>query len=189
VLSGGRSGAAEQRGWPAPCVRLACTGASSTKGRQQIEELAGREHAPWWQWTTWPRLVMTDIGKAARPSLLAPPGDGLGDGPLGPLNAYLHALEARVAALEAQLSTSALMTPAHAAQHAQVNVETILRAVRGGELSVAGHVGRSPRISRDALDDWLATKSPTAEPVSRKPRRRCGRKASEAVEAAWRELG
>jgi hypothetical protein len=47
-----------------------------------------------------------------------------------PLAAYLHALEARVAALEARLSASALMTPAHAAQHAQVAVKTILRAVR-----------------------------------------------------------
>ena len=76
------------------------------------------------------------------------------------------------------------MTPAHAAQYAQVAVKTILRAVRGGELPVAGHVGRSPRISRDALDGWLATRSPPAAPVSRQPRRRCGRKASEAVEAA-----
>ena len=58
---------------------------------------------------------MTDIGKAAKPSLLAAPGNGLVDGPLGPLTVYLHALEARVAALEAQLSASALMTPAHAA--------------------------------------------------------------------------
>ena len=132
---------------------------------------------------------MTEIGKAARPSLLAAPGDGLEDGPMGPLAAYLHALEARVAALEARLSASALMTPAHAAQHAQVAVKTILRAVRGGELPVTGHVGRSPRISRDALDGWLATRSPPAAPISRQPGRRCGRKVSEAVEAAWRELG
>ena len=64
---------------------------------------ASAEHAVWWQWTTWPRLVMTEIGNTARPSLLAAPGHGLADGPLGPLTAYLHALEARVAALEAQL--------------------------------------------------------------------------------------
>ena len=132
---------------------------------------------------------MTEIGNTARPSLLAAPGHGPADGPLGPLTAYLHALEARVAALEAQLSASALMTPAHAAQHAQVTVKTILRAVRGGELPVAGYVGRSPRISRHALDDWLAARSPPAAPISRQPRRRCGRKVSEAVEAAWRELG
>jgi len=55
--------------------------------RQHIEELAGRQHALWWQWTTWPRLVMTEIGNAAGPSLLADPGHGLADGPLGPLTA------------------------------------------------------------------------------------------------------
>jgi excisionase family DNA binding protein len=131
---------------------------------------------------------MTEIGKTARSNLVAAPGHASADGAVGPLAAYLHALEARVAALEARLSASALMTPAHAAQHAQVAVKTILRAVRGGELPVAGHVGRSPRISRDALDGWLAKTSPPP-PGSRQRRRRCGRKASEAVEAAWRELG
>jgi len=132
---------------------------------------------------------MSDIGNTAKPSLVVAPGSGLADGALGPLTAYLYALEARVAALEARLSASGLMTPAHAAEHAQVNVETILRAVRGGELSVAGYVGRSPRISRGALDDWLAAAKPPAAPISPQRRRRCGRKASEAVEAAWRELG
>ena len=131
---------------------------------------------------------MTEIGKTLTPDVLGGGGSEL-VGLLGPLAAYLQALEARVGALEAQLSASALMTPAHAAQHAQVNVETILRAVRAGELSVAGYVGRSPRISRHALDDWLAARSPPAAPISPQPRRRCGRKASEAVEAAWRELG
>ena len=110
---------------------------------------------------------MTEICNTARPSLLAAPDHGPADGPPGPLVAYLHALEARVAALEAQLSASGLITPAYAAQHAQVNVETILRAVRAGELSVAGYVGRSPRISRHALDDWLAARSPQAAPISR----------------------
>ena len=132
---------------------------------------------------------MSEFAKAARSSLLETPGPGLADGPVGPLAAYLDGLEARVAALEARLSAGPLMTPADASQYAQVAVKTILRAVRGGELHVAGHVGRSPRISRDALDGWLATRSPPAAPVSRQPRRRCGRKASEAVEAAWRELG
>jgi excisionase family DNA binding protein len=108
---------------------------------------------------------------------------------VGLLTAYLHGLEARVAALEAQLSASALMTAADAAEYARVGVETILRAVRGGELSVAGYVGRSPRLSRGAVDGWLAEASPSAAPVSRQRGRRCGRKASEAVEAAWRELG
>ena len=161
----------------------------ATRGRQQIGVLAGGWHAVWWQWTTWPRSVMTEIGNTARPSLHAAPGHGLAHGPPGQLTAYLHALEARVAALEAHFSASPLMTPTHASQYAEVAVKTILRAVGSGELPVAGYVGRSPRISRDAVDGWLAKTSPPSAPVSPQPRRRCGRKASEAVEAAWRELG
>lgn len=165
------------------------SGDEARQRRQQIEELASRQRPLRWQWTTWQRLVMTEIGDTTRPRLLAAQARGPADGPWGPLAAYLDGLEARVAALEAQLSASALMTPARAAQYAEVAVKTILRAVRRGDLPVAGHVGRSPRISRDALDGWLTTGSPQAAPVSRQPSRRCGRKVSEAVEAAWRELG
>ncbi|MGZ4266851.1 MAG: helix-turn-helix domain-containing protein, partial [Solirubrobacteraceae bacterium] len=156
---------------------------------EEIEELASRQHTLWWQWTTWPRLVMTEIGNTPRSSVLEAPAHGLPDGSLGPLAAHLHGLEARVAALEAHLLAGPLMTPADAAEHARVAVETIRRAIRGGELSVAGYVGRSPRLSRDAVDGWLAETSPPAAAVSRRRRRRCGRKASEAVEAAWQELG
>ena len=81
------------------------------------------------------------------------------------------------------------MTAADAARYARVDVETILRAVRAGEFAVAGYIGRSPRISRDALNRWLATRSSAAAPVSSQPRRRRGRKASDAVEAAWQALG
>jgi hypothetical protein len=49
--------------------------------------------------------------------------------------------------LEQRLSAVPLMTAADAARYAQVNVETLLRAVRAGELSVAGYVGRSPTTS------------------------------------------
>ena len=111
------------------------------------------------------------------------------DGLLSPLAAYLDALEARVAALERRLSAFALMTAADAARYARVNVKTILPAVRAGELAVAGHVGRSPRTSRDALNGWLAARSSAAAPVPSQPRRRRGRKASDAVEAAWQALG
>ena len=107
---------------------------------------------------------------------------------MGPLAAYLDSLEARVAALERRSSAVPLMNAADAARYAQVNVETILRAVRAGELSVAGYVGRSPRISRDALSRWLATGSP-APAIFSQPRRRSGPRASKAVEAAWRALG
>ena len=130
---------------------------------------------------------MTDIGKTARPDVLVASSDEL-NGQLGPLAAYLRALEARVAALERRLTAVPLITAADAARHARVNVETILRAVRAGELPVAGYIGRSPRISRDALNRWLATSSP-APPVSSQPRRRSGPRANEAVEAAWRALG
>ena len=157
--------------------------------------LASRSHDPgspaqlcgWWQWTSGPQGVMTDIGRTTRPDAFVAAGDEL-NGRLGPMAAYLDALEARVGALERRLPAVPLMTAADAARYARVNVETILRAVRAGELSVAGCVGRSPRISRDALDGWLATRSPSAPPVACQPRRGRGRKASDVVEAAWQRL-
>jgi excisionase family DNA binding protein len=131
---------------------------------------------------------MSDIPETVRPDVV--PGSVQHvDGLLGPLVAYLDALEARVTALERRSSAVPLMTAADAARHAQVNVETILRAVRAGELPVAGYIGRSPRISRDALNRWLAARSSAAPPASLQPRRRRGRKASDAVEAAWQALG
>ena len=131
---------------------------------------------------------MTDVGNTARPDLILDGGQDL-DRLLGPLDEYLRALEARVGALERRSSAGPLMTAADAARYARVNVETVLRAVRAGELPVAGHVGRFPRISRDAFDRWLAARSSAAAPVSSQPRRGRGRKASEAVEAAWQRLG
>ena len=128
---------------------------------------------------------MSDIPKTVRP-VAVPAGVQHVDGLLGPIAAYLDALEARVAALERRSSAVPLMTAADAARYAQVNVETILRAVRAGEMSVAGYVGRSPRISRDALNGWLSASSPAAR---WEPRRRCRMKASEAVEASWRAMG
>ncbi len=131
---------------------------------------------------------MSDIGKMARPDLLVA-GVGELHGPLGPLAAYLSALEARVGALEARFSANTLMTSADAAQYTGASVETILRAIRSGDLPAAGYVGRSPRISRDAVDGWLAKRSPPMATASPQRRRVCARKASETVEAAWRELG
>ena len=131
---------------------------------------------------------MTDIGRTVAPDVLVAGGQDL-DGLLRPLVAYLRALEARVGALERRLSTVPLMTAADAARYTRVNVETILRAVRAGELAVAGYVGRSPRISRDALNGWLAARSFAAAPVASQPRRRRGGTGSDAVEAAWWALG
>jgi excisionase family DNA binding protein len=130
---------------------------------------------------------MSDITNTTRPDLPPATVKHL-DGVMGPFADYLDALEARVAALERRSSAAPLMTAADAAAYAQVNVETILRAIRAGELSVAGYVGRSPRISRDALSRWLAASSP-GPPVSSPPRRRSRPKPSEAVEAAWRAVG
>jgi len=131
---------------------------------------------------------MSDIPTTVRSDVVPASVQQL-DGPLGPVAAYLGALEARVAALERRLTAVPLMTAADAARYARVNAETILRAVRAGELPVAGYVGRSARISRDALDSWLATRSSAAAPAPPQPRRHRGRKASDAVEAAWEALG
>ncbi len=68
-----------------------------------------------------------------------------------------------------------LLTAADAAGRARVHVETIYRAVRSGELQVAGKVGRSLRISAAALDEWLertAGHRDGKEPVRRRPQRR-----------------
>ena len=131
---------------------------------------------------------MSDIAKTVGPDLVPASVRHL-DGLLGPLAAYLDALEARVGALERRLSAVPLMTAADAARYTRVNVETILRAVRAGELPAAGYIGRSPRISRDALNGWLAARSFAAAPVASQPRRRRGGTGSDAVEAAWRALG
>ena len=130
---------------------------------------------------------MSDIAETVGPDLVPASVRHL-DGLLGPLAAYLDALEARVGALERRSSAVPLMTAADAARYARVNVKTILSAVRGGELPTARYIGRSPRISRDALGSWLAASSPAA-PVFSQARRRCATEASEAVEAAWRALG
>jgi excisionase family DNA binding protein len=111
---------------------------------------------------------MTDFARTARPDVLVAGGQDL-DVLLGPLAAFLEALEARVAALEGRLSAVPLMTAADAAAYARVNVETILRAVRAGELSVAGYIGRSPRISRDAVNGWLAPDHPQRRRLLRSP--------------------
>ena len=99
---------------------------------------------------------MTDTGRTVAPDVLVAGSQDL-DGLLGPLGAYLRPLEARVAALERRSSAGPLMTAVDAARYARVNVETILRAVQAGELSVIGYAGRSPRISRDAVEAaWQA---------------------------------
>jgi excisionase family DNA binding protein len=48
-----------------------------------------------------------------------------------------------------------LLSAAQAARMANVHVETIRRAIRAGDLGIAGRVGRSPRIAPDELRRWL----------------------------------
>jgi hypothetical protein len=132
---------------------------------------------------------MSDIPETVRPDVV--PGivqhvDGL----LGPLVAYLDALEARVTALERRSCAVPLMTAADAARHAQVNVETILRAVRAGELPVAGYIGRSPRRPQPLACREIirggAPGLPAAPPATRAQGKRCrrGGMASAGLNAA-----
>ena len=65
-----------------------------------------------------------------------------------------------------------LYTAAGAAEEIGVNVETIRRAIRSGELDVAGRIGRSPRLSREAIDQWLNSTIPSAPTVPGRRRRR-----------------
>ena len=66
-----------------------------------------------------------------------------------------------------------LLTAADAAERAGVNVETVRRAIRAGELSVAARIGRSPRLTALAIDAWLAKTARTQpSPESRARRSR-----------------
>jgi Helix-turn-helix domain len=131
---------------------------------------------------------MTDFDRTARPDVLVAVGDEFTGPPgaAGGLSARAGGEDRRAGEAVVCLP---LMTAADAAAYARVDVETILRAVRAGEVHVAGYVGRSPRTSRDALSRWLATRSAAAAPASPQPRRGRGRKASDAVGAAWQALG
>ena len=85
----------------------------------------------------------------------------------------LHELAARLqpllAAGERADTDDRLYTAMEAAKLVGVNIETVRRAVRSGQHGVAGRIGRSPRISRDAIDRWLTS---TIEPTDNDPRRR-----------------
>ena len=68
-----------------------------------------------------------------------------------------------------------LYTTAETATHVGVNVETVRRAIRSGELRVAARIGRSPRLSGEAIESWLAR---TIEITEAGPRRRPHRRQS-----------
>ena len=68
-----------------------------------------------------------------------------------------------------------LLTAAQAAELTGVHVETIRRAVRAGNLLVAGRIGRSPRIRPLELDRWVAETSGAGAKIRRATRRRASR--------------
>jgi excisionase family DNA binding protein len=71
-----------------------------------------------------------------------------------------------------------LLTASAAARLAGVNVETVRRAIRAGDLEAAARIGRSHRIARPALDSWLASTTRGSTPRHSAPRAR--RRAREA---------
>jgi excisionase family DNA binding protein len=52
-------------------------------------------------------------------------------------------------------ATDRLLSATDAASYAGVHPETLRRAIRAGELAVAGRVGRSPRLAHADVDAWL----------------------------------
>jgi excisionase family DNA binding protein len=71
-----------------------------------------------------------------------------------------------------------LLTAGEAASEARVHVETIRRAIRAGELPVAGRVGRSHRIRAVELERWLAEASGSGGTISQPVTRRVRRQAT-----------
>ncbi len=99
----------------------------------------------------------------------------------------LHELAARLqpflADTEASHGGAKLYTTAEVAELVGVNIETVRRAIRSAELLVTARIGRSPRLSRDAIDTWLAT---TIEMTETGPRRRPRRRQSVLPEHSLR---
>jgi excisionase family DNA binding protein len=87
-------------------------------------------------------------------------------------------VEARLARRRAA-GEEPLLTAAAAAEVAGVHIETMRRAIRLGEIEVAGYVGSRPRVRRAAVDAWVAGGTPDAPTVAvrRQTRPRRGRAA------------
>jgi excisionase family DNA binding protein len=95
-----------------------------------------------------------------------------------------EALEALAARLGPHLHTRdgdepGLLNTTDAARRANVHVETIRRAIRAGELDVAARIGRSPRLTAEAIDDWLAESAQSLMPTRRHRSRRSARSADQ----------
>jgi excisionase family DNA binding protein len=102
----------------------------------------------------------------------------------------LHELASRlIPHLEERQSAASqedrLLTAAEAAERASVNVETVRRAIRAGDLRVAARIGRSARVSVVAIDDWLA-KTVRTEDGTRPRRRRRSTRSGQPHELSLR---
>jgi hypothetical protein len=64
-----------------------------------------------------------------------------------------------------------LLTAAAAADVAGVHIETMRRAIRLGQIEVAGYIGRFPRVRRAAVEVWVANGMPSAAAASAARRR------------------
>jgi excisionase family DNA binding protein len=88
------------------------------------------------------------------------------------------------------LPAEPLLTTREAAEYARVSVETIRRAVRAGDMPIAAMIGRTRRLTRVAVDDWLADTRPVQtehRPTPRTRRRRDSGAAGGSLRAYWRE--
>lgn len=92
-------------------------------------------------------------------------------------------LQPFLAEAQSRGAAGGLYSAAEAATLVGVNVETVRRAIRAGELRVAARIGRSPRLSREAIETWLAA---TIEVTEAGPRRRPHRRQSVLPEHSLR---
>ena len=90
---------------------------------------------------------------------------------LGPqtLDRLADLVEARLAERRAG-GEEPLLTAVAAAELAGVHAETMRRAIRLGQVQVAGYVGNRPRMRRAAMEAWVARGQPDP-PASGPPRR------------------
>jgi excisionase family DNA binding protein len=92
-------------------------------------------------------------------------------------------------AVEARAATERLYTTSETSDLIGVNVETVRRAIRAGDLPVAARIGRSPRLRREAIDGWLAS---TIEVTESGPRRRRRQRQSplpqHSLRAAFKDI-
>lgn len=72
-----------------------------------------------------------------------------------------HELAARLQPLlpagEALETGKLRYTATETAELVGLNIETVRRTSRSGQLAVAGRIGRSSRVTRDAINTWLAS--------------------------------